>query len=345
MTNHCGVAPLCECKNNNKSLIVQIYVYMPADIAVKHYLCNGKSSYKNKMKKIFGAMCALFALAVASCTPSNDGETIQEQTFPSCFVYVTDLQDGTITHYNQVGYKLKINYTTQKGELTVSNLKLPDGTTYPAMTLKNLSLANDKEGWLMAMGKSVNPEMTGVGTKPVFENVELRLLGRIVESSYVPAMLTQFTVNSRYKVASSFTGQFFFGKTKSVPVDGSSQPFETEGSTYMLNFDIEKQTLKMTINNAKFMDRMPDGMNIVLKDIPFMFAGTTAQWSVASITPELANVPQPNFPITNLVGVLDFTSGMKLSFVCAPVIKNQPLGEFNVNADCKYTFIPGASYQ
>lgn len=296
------------------------------------------------MKKIFGAFCALLALIVASCDPSSSGETIQEQSFPSCFIYVTDLQDGTQTSYTKVAYRLKINYTNQTAEVIVSNLQLPDGTTFPAMTLKGLKLTFDNEGWIMAKGASVTPEMTGVANRPLFNSFDMRLLGRIVDGSYMPAMVMQYQINSRYAVASSFSGNLLFGKTKSTPAGvEEAKTFETENSTYELLFDIEKKTLKLTINNAKFMDRMPDGMNIVLKDIPFTFSGTTAQWSVEAITPELANVPQPDFPITDLVGSYDFGTGMKLGFACAPVIKGQPLGEFDVEVDCKFTFIPGVA--
>ncbi len=295
------------------------------------------------MNKIFGAFCALLVLVMASCDPSSSGETIQEQTFPSCFVNVTDIADGTNTVYTQVGYKLTLNYTNNTADLLVSNLRLPDETAYPAMTLKNMPISYDKEGWIIVKGTAVSPEMTGVGNKPLFDSFELRLLGRIAGGSYVPALVMQYTIDGRYSVASSFAGQLLLGKTKSVLVGSDpAQTFETDESSYELLFDFTKKTLKMTINNAKFLDKMPNGMNIVLKDIPFTMSGATAHWNVDAIKPYLADVPQENFPITDMVGNLNFGSGMTMRFTCKPVIKEQPLGEFDVDVDCKFNYIPGA---
>lgn len=295
------------------------------------------------MNKIFGAFCALLALAVASCIPSGSGETVEEKTFPSCFVNVTDIADGTNTVYTQVAYQLTLNYTNNTADLLVSNLRLPDETTYPTMTLKNMPISYDKEGWIIVKGTAVSPEMTGVGNKPLLDNIEIKLLNRYSDLGYVLALLIQYTINGRYSVASSFAGQLLFGKTKSVLVGSDpAQTFETDESNYELLFDFTKKTLKMTINNAKFLDKMPNGMNIVLKDIPFTMSGATAHWNVDAIKPYLADVPQENFPITDMVGNFNFGSGMTMRFTCKPVIKDRPLGEFDVDVDCKFNYIPGA---
>jgi hypothetical protein len=78
-------------------------------------------------------------------------------------------------------------------------------------------------------------------------------------------------------------------------------------------------TACITVNNARFHQRMPEGLVMDFKDIPFTFnpSSNTFTLSSADVIPYIADVPyDKTYPITDLTATVSPTAGMNLSFTC-----------------------------
>lgn len=284
------------------------------------------------MKKYLHYLTSLVVacLLLTSCDDDNKGnQTITEQTLPNCFAYVTDIADGPAAYYTGLAYKVRLNYTEPSAEVTVSGLKLTDGTSYPSFTLSGLKFSIDKDGWIVLSGENLQP--SGIAASLDVSRFSMRLYQRIVGSAYSPAFSVSMNIDGRYSVSSAFASQACFGITTSK--SSSFSTFETKETQYALAFNTETRCVTISIVKAQFMEKMP-AMDIVLKNIPFTMRGTTAYFEIDNIVPESNNTPYPAFPISNLKGELDFGAGMDMTFDCTPSMFEGAV--FNVTADCGF---------
>lgn len=85
------------------------------------------------MKKYLHYLTSLLLACVlaTSCEKTTSNETITEQTLTNCFAYVSDFADGPAAYYTNMGFKVRLNYTKPSADITISGLKLTDGTAYP----------------------------------------------------------------------------------------------------------------------------------------------------------------------------------------------------------------------
>lgn len=287
------------------------------------------------MKKLLTAVCAALCLfAGTSCSDDDKNENYTEKVFSYTFAYVNDISSGAVAAYTNVAYKLTLYYGDNKASLAINGLRLPDGTNYPTMSLRNLRWKVVEGGWYEIEGTNLTPEVAVSGEKPVFTTFKLRYLPRYLDKGLTPSdgFVVRYTVDAKYSVTSAYAVQKLFGETVSTNVASGSE-YKTLDTDYELNFNMDTRRLQINIKNARFMDRMPAGFNIVLKDIEFVINGTTASWNVASITPYIGGTPYENYKITNLKGSMDFGDEFELEFDCNP----NKMGNFHVEADCDYT--------
>ena len=294
-----------------------------------------KNQSIHKMKKYLHYLTAIVVacLLLASCDDNKGNQTITEQTLPNCFASVADIADGPAAYYSGLAYKVRRNYTEPSAEVTVSGLKLTDGTSYPSFTLSGLKFSIDKDGWIVLSGENLTP--SGVSSSLLVSRFSMRLYQRIVGNVYSPAFSVGMTIDGRYSVASAYASQGCFGTTTST--SESFATFQTKDTQYALAFNIETRCVTISIVKAQFMEKMP-AMDIVLKNIPFTMRGTTAYFEIDNIVPESNDTPYPAFRISNLKGELDFGAGLDLDFDCAPEMFGGAV--FHISADCG--FVPAS---
>ena len=286
------------------------------------------------MKKFLGIFSSVVMLAalLTSCNTNNDVDTITEQAFSSCFAYVRDITTGVDAVYSQVGYQLRLNYTKLTADVLISNLKTPDGTSYPTFTVKDIPWTIEKDGAIVVSGRDLTPSGTTGAAVPLFSSFKLRLMERVVDNSYLPGFCISYTINRQYSVLSSNAVQVIFGTTKST--DEAGTEFTTDKTNYYFEFNADTRRVTITLQNAMFLSNMP-AMNIALENIPFTFDGTTAKWHIDAITPKSGGTPYESFPITDLSGEFEFGKDMEMEFYCDPA---KAPGKYKIEVDCSFNF-------
>lgn len=293
------------------------------------------------MKSIvrFLAVAALSLVALCSCGDNKNNETVTEQALPGFFAIVDDLSNNATAVYSGLSYSVRLNYDKMEATVQISGLKLPDGTSYPTMTLPGLTWNVDKQGWRVIKGSAVTPSITGFATTPLFTNFELKLYDRVFDFSgtpvYSPGACVRYTIDSRYRVLSTFSPQVLYGETESVSASGKE--FETEGVEYVVSYNADTRKLAISMNNARFEQGMPMALNIDLKNIDVTVTGSSLEFNVPSITPSIGDIPFTAFPITNLRGSFAPGDGLKFSFRCAPRTTEET---YDVTVDCGFNDLP-----
>lgn len=254
------------------------------------------------------------AAGLVSCNSSDPSDYVTEQTISSCFAYSET--PGSDSHMaTSVSYYVKLNYTQQTAEVSISNLELSDGVTYPKMTFTGIPFTIESYGWKKISGTMLSPTIAGYGSVPLFSSFEIKILDRYYGTSmYIPAMTAKFLVNNSVSVFSSLPVQLFAGTTESFAPDNES--FKTTSSIYIVDLDFNTMKANVDITGAQFADKMP-ALDISFEDIPFNLSGQKVILSADNITPLLGATPQPDYPVSGFVAEYDFAKGMTLSFGCS----------------------------
>lgn len=271
------------------------------------------------MEKVFRlSFFVLLALMLCTaCKSENEGnDTITEQSVNNYFSIVTDKNLATTTNFTGVGYQIRLNYTRATADIIISGLKLNGELVYPDIKLTGIPFKVSEDGWFVISATNLTPNSNGIMAGPIFDSFKMNLLQRIVDEYYMPAIYVEMTLNNRFNVISSSPRVFFFGPTTTVDESGTETVNKNSQYVYELSFD--SNTLSITIPSASFIPSMP-ALNIAMKAVPFTMSETgIVTFEASSITPTIADVPYPNFPISNLKGDIDLKSSMKISFDCEP---------------------------
>lgn len=286
------------------------------------------------MKKTISAICACLCLMLLASCGDDDHRTYTEKPFNRCFAYVHDITSGATATYSQVNYQLTIYYDNNEAELLINNLCLPDGTAYPTISLPGLRWKVVEGGWYEITGSNITPRVSVHGNPPVFTTFKLRYLPRYIGTETADGFCVRYTIDSKFSVTSAYPRHSVFGDTKSTNRETGSV-FNTSETDYDLYFNIETCRLEITMKNSRFVQNMPAGFDIVVKNIPFEINGTTASWDVEEIIPEIGGTPYPAYELTGLKGSFDFGGNFAMRFSCNP----PRVGSFNVDVNCTYTMV------
>lgn len=287
-------------------------------------------------------MLAVAFVGLSSCSDDNNGDDdlVYKHVFSGFFVNMEDLSASGTAVYTNVGYQALVNYTRSTAEIDITGLRLPDGTQYPTMTLSGLKLSIDSKGRKVITGSQVVPQMSGYAAVPVISSIEFVIYDRIIndegQQMYSPGVCARYTIDSRYRVISSYSPQTLFGESESESTDGSV--YKNKDAVYVVTYNTDTRLLNIRINNARFAQSMPMALNIDLPSIPVVFRGTSAEFDVDAITPYMNGVPFDSFPITRLKGSIDFASGLEFSFHCVPSVMHGE--EYDVEVECSYSDLP-----
>ena len=294
------------------------------------------------MKKILRllSLAVVTVLALTACSNHSDNDTVTEQLLPGFFANVQDITSGATAVYDNVSYRVQLNYTKMTADVQISGLKLPDGTTFPTMTIPGLPWTMDNNSWKVIKGTNVTPSISGFSNAPVFNSFELRIFERILaiggENVYAPGVCARYTVNTIYSVLSTYTPQVLYGKTESKASLAGSV-FETKGVEYELKYNDATRNLTILMKGAKFAENMPSSFDIELRNVPVTVERGMLNFEVANITPYIENMPFDAFPITNLKGSFNPAAGLDFGFTCTP--RNSPEA-YNVTVACTYGATP-----
>jgi hypothetical protein len=281
---------------------------------------------------IFAIMTIAMVCGLCSCN-DNDTEQKATSTISKAYCYVIDKTTGEVTHAKDLTYVMDFNYTKLTADITISNLVLPNGESYGDFKIENIPFGYElKDSSYWEVCSTNNATVTGNYGTPSISSFTLKLLDRTNSSTneYVPGFYVSFT-SGNYIIQSAYAPFFLVGTTVSSAPGVDSYTSET--TTYTVTLNHEAKTANIAINNARFHVRMPEGLNMDFKDIPFSYMSDgTIYLSADEVIPYINNVPyNEQYPISNLTATVSPTDGMDLQFTCT--FNNVP---FSVKADVAY---------
>ncbi len=277
-------------------------------------------------KVIFAA--AVLAMGLSSCIGGDD-DTTRSETIMNCFAYVENLADRQPSGFTGLSYEIKLNYTKGTADVTINDMKLPDGKSYSSVKLSDMKFSINKEGWIELSASSLEAQAPDATLQ--LSSVDIRICDRVTAEMRLPGFYARYIVDAKYSVLSAASKQYQFGTTTSTWASGK---YETTAVDYVFGFEPEARTVNILMKNCRFVEQMP-AMNILLEKVPFTVSGSSANFNIESIVPKIGDTPFPGFTIKNLSGYYDFSTGFVATFQCTP--ETMPL-DFTVNIDCKYDF-------
>lgn len=212
------------------------------------------------MKTILTSLSVLLlATAFTSCDNDNGNENpTTEQTLTNFFNVCTNTQTGEKSIIEDVNYIVKYEYGTKTADIRISGQSLPDGTTYPMLTLEPLSWENGKDGWRTIDVPMVTTSATNFGNAPVLNDFEFDIKDCWNENNQYTAMTHIGYRLNQYKIVSIPESLPVFATTK-VSNDKSSNDFETNSTVYLLEFNPTDNTANIVINNFLLFDDLSSG--------------------------------------------------------------------------------------
>lgn len=287
-------------------------------------------------KILFSAITLLAAVSLTGCL-GTDSNNVNTQTFQytQCFNSVTDLDASTTSAIEGATYKIAIDYVKQTADVVIDNLKLSPETTGLSFKLEKMPWTISPDGFYIISATTITP--TGLAQQYVVENFKCEMLLRVINYSSMPVYAIQFTVNDRYHVCAVPAQNVYFGTTGVVKADGSGSTFYSTETTYNILLDPKTMKGDINIGGAKFGEGMP-AQNFTIKNVPFTLNGHGYSFNGADqFIPEQNGTPNPQYPISNINGWANVSSGMNLQFNCVVA----QMGEYNVT--CNLKFMPDKS--
>jgi hypothetical protein len=277
---------------------------------------------------IFAITAIAMACGFCSCD-DNDNEQKATQTISDAYCYIINKTNGEITHSDDLTYVIDFNYTKYTADITILNLTLPNGESYSDVKISDVPFGYDNN-WEVC--SATNPTVTANGSAPQITAFKLKVYDRLYSATltHIPGFFVSFNTGN-YTVQSSHEPFVLLGTTVSTPQNGEA--YTSEESIYTVTLNHEAATADLTITNARFHARMPEGLEMVFKDIPFNYmTDGTISLAADDVIPYIGNTPyNDQYPITNLNALITPDEGMDLQFTCT--VFNIP---FSVNAKLGY---------
>lgn len=269
-------------------------------------------------KTLSFAALAVFAVGLSSCNDDDNTENIYEYRFGGCYSVVTDLQnDGESTVAPNVAFTMLANWDNGSSQFEMSGFSI-GSYNYPIITIKGSKWGQLSDSpWFESKGST--SAVVATGSPLSIENFKLMWHDRTELVPYLgvydPAVAYQFVLDGRYKVAGSRQPFCISGTTVSTSPAGSS--YTSQMSLYVIGLDFTTRTATINITNASFAANMPS-LNMQFAGIPFTVdSDANVTLECDALIPTIADVPQPNYPISNLKCVVNPGQGRStLEFVC-----------------------------
>lgn len=283
-------------------------------------------------------------MALSSCDKENTGETIYRYPFTSCYAVVTDLgNNNSQTISSPVSVSMDANWTTGKAEMTISGIEI-GGASYPAMTTSTADWKLvDNMTWGEVTGSTQGTLATGQqvllsGFKFNWADradLTMKLVEKDPTLKYDPAVSFTYIIDGKYKVAGARQPFRIAGETTSTPQGGEG--YTSNVSLYTVTLDFINKTAAIKVQNASFAAAMPL-MEMEFPGIPYSIdENAVVSLSCDALTPTIAGVPMPAFPISDLRATIrPGREKSQLHFICN--VRGVP---FTVEASLDFTSYDG----
>lgn len=118
----------------------------------------------------------------------------------------------------------------------------------------------------------------------------------------------------------------FAGNTVTYPTANPSSTYTSAVGTYRFEVDESNSTARLYIENANFLENMPQLGVMEFGGISFAMTANgnerVATFACDALTPEIAGRPYPAFPITDLEATMRPGKSLELNFICT--FRNTP---------------------
>lgn len=267
-------------------------------------------------------LLTMFAVILAGLTSCDDnksnGDTETEQYFRNCYTAATSATSGATNITARVVVYLRLNWTQQTASMQFSSITI-GSNALPNLSIENLKWTQDKDGWGTIKVPVVQAKGAN-GSLYTLNDFEFRWqdrldLGNALESPelYCPVMEFSMDCNG-YEISGSRLPVIAMGTTvSSAP---GVEPFSSNRTYYWLDINFDTRKASLSLGKAQFANGMP-AMDMTFPDLPFTIdedAHITIQ--AAALIPTINDVPQPEFPISNLNIEYDGIDGMDVEFDC-----------------------------
>lgn len=260
----------------------------------------------------------LSAIILPSCGDDEPRENTQSLTISSSLNYISaiDLTDNSLSLYPGADYGVTVNLDRATLQLFVNNLQYDTDERAISFALPELRMEYTQTGWKLRHPEAIEVQ-AGASTVSVSDLVVDFVL-RVDGSQNL--VIINYTLDDRYELTTFFTHNQFIGKTSSADMtDPDKEPFLTEQSRYLVVIDNKTKTAEVQIAYPKFVSNMPSERigTMVFKNIPLTFTQDGFTFKADKLTPEIKNVPYPDYEITDIKGTVVAGKTIKLSFDCA----------------------------
>lgn len=265
-----------------------------------------------RLRQLFFVLCGM--MAMVSCDSSTDDDvriSASEYEAKDCFNYVND--NGTESLQPGAYYGFVFDYVSATYSIVVKGLS--DGNTlYPDFVAEGIKWSYSGP-WKSSHATNVRAKTIDGSVMPAIMELNIHVLDRVTNGKLDPVYQIDMTFDNGVTFVTYPVQMNYYGTT-TVSAQGVKE-FKTKESTYVLTIDRQTRKATVNVNNARFAENMPVGMNMVFKDIDFTVTKKTIELESASLIPEIGGDPYPAFAISQLAGSFGLSDGMSFDFHCA----------------------------
>lgn len=278
------------------------------------------------MKLINYLATLTFGLTLTSCLGDPEN-TITQDFSPYTFVYVVDNQTNQSSISDAATFKMKTETNTAKIDITIDNLKLPDGR-YINLAIPNQAATVTEKG----ATRVAVPLCTSVvdGVSHTISDFQMELYMRYFNGQNYSLLVCNYTVDTRYSVRVVFTPAYYWGSTQVVDQDGKIFNNTAQTSFYGISFNPENGKATLGLIGAKFADNMP-AMSMTFPDMPYTLTQYGFSVTADKVIPMINNVPFPSYTISDVRISGSYGGPVSISFTCT-IDTEKVKGTYKVSA-------------
>lgn len=153
-----------------------------------------------------------------------------------------------------------------------------------------------------------------------------------------------FTINGEYDVQVIPNKHYFYGTTISTNPSHDFATFSTTKSKYEMALNSTTGKAQLSIENALFVDGMPEGINMTFPGIDFKVTDLGIEFESESLIPQLPQTPprpMPAYKVSPFHATILTGELMNMNFTCPaipiPANQTQNTYEFQVSARLPYS--------
>lgn len=108
----------------------------------------------------------------------------------------------------------------------------------------------------------------------------------------------------------------YAGTTETYPISDPTDKYTSEKGTYYFTYNVDDQTASLAINNADFLQGMPELGVMTFPEISWIAKDKAIVLKKDALTPEIAGRPFPAFPISDFNATEKIGESLSISFIC-----------------------------